>query len=84
MVRLNSNPRLRKESAYAFDVAWVIALTLNATMADGLTYERLHNRAYDEVQLIKKWIKNTNFEGITVSEKARKMTYSTIDFPEYV
>lgn len=72
MVGLNSNPRLRKDSAYAFDVAWVIALTLNATMADGLTYERLHKRAYDEVQLIRKWIKNTNFQGITVSKKSEK------------
>lgn len=72
MVRLNSNPRLRKHSAYAFDVAWVIALTLNATMADGLTYERLKKRTYEGVNLIKKWISNTNFEGITVSKKNEK------------
>jgi len=65
MVRLNNDTRLRKDSAYAFDVAWVIALTLNATMADGLTYERLNKRTYEEVLLIKKWIRNTNFEGIT-------------------
>lgn len=69
MVRLNSDPRLRKNSAYAFDVAWVIALTLNASMADGLTYEKLNKREYEEVNLIKKWIKNTSFEGITVSKK---------------
>lgn len=69
MVRLNSDPRLRKNSAYAFDVAWVIALTLNASMADGLTYEKLNKRAYEEANLIKKWIKNTSFEGITVSKK---------------
>ena len=72
MVRLNSNPRFRKNSAYAFDVAWVIALTLSASMADGLTYERLNKRTYEEVRLIKKWIKNTNFEGITVSKRKKK------------
>ena len=72
MVRLNSDKRLRKDSAYAFDVTWVIALTLNASMADGLTYERLNKRAYEEVRMIKKWIRNTNFEGITVSKKNEK------------
>jgi len=72
LVRLNSNPKLRNDSAYAFDVAWVIALTLNATMADGLTYERLKKRKFDDVHLIKKWIRNTNFEGITVSKKKEK------------
>ena len=72
MVRLNRDPRLRKISAYAFDTAWVIALTLNASMADGLTYERLNKRTYKEVRLIKKWTSNTNFEGITVSKKKKK------------
>ena len=72
MVRLNSDQRLKKASAYAFDVAWVIALTLNASMADGLTYERLNKRTREEVRLIKKWIKNTNFEGITVSNRKKK------------
>ena len=81
MVRLNSDQRLKKDSAYAFDVAWVIALTLNATMADGLTYEKLNNRTWDEVNLIKEWIKNTSFEGITV-RKTRKWRYSKIVFRE--
>lgn len=72
MVRLNNDTRLRKDSAYAFDVAWVIALTLNAAMADGMTYEKLNKRTYEEVSLIKKWIKNTNFQGITVSKKNEK------------
>lgn len=72
MVRLNNDTRLRKDSAYAFDVAWVIALTLNAAMADGMTYEKLNKRTYEEVHLIKKWIKNTNFQGITVSKKNEK------------
>ena len=72
MVRLNSSPKLRKVSAYAFDVAWVIALALNATMADGLTYEKLNQRTYGVVLLIKKWINNTNFEGITVSKKTKE------------
>ena len=72
MVRLNNDTRLRKDSAYAFDVAWVIALTLNAAMADGMTYEKLNKRTYEEVRLIKKWIKNTNFQGITVSKKNEK------------
>ena len=81
MVRLNRDKRLRKNSAYAFDVAWVIALTLNAAMADGLTYEKLNKRTWEEVNLIKKWIKNTNFEGITV-RKTRKWRYSKTDFRE--
>ena len=72
MVRLNSDQRLKKASAYAFDVAWVIALTLNASMADGLTYERLNKRTWEEVHLIKKWIGNTNFEGITVSNRKKR------------
>ena len=72
MVRLNSDPRLKKDSAYAFDVVWVIALTLNASMADGLTYERLNNRTWKEVRLIKKWIGKTNFRGITVSNRKKK------------
>ena len=71
MIRLNSDPRLRKDSAYAFDVAWVIALTLNASMADGLTYERLNKRTWKEVRLIKKWIGKTNFQGITVSNRKK-------------
>ena len=54
MVRLIRNPMRRKYSAYAFDVAWVIALTLNASMANGLTYERLNKRTYEEVDLITK------------------------------
>ena len=54
MVRLNRDPRIRKDSAYAFDAAWVIALTLNSSMADGLTYERLNKRTYEEVDLITK------------------------------
>ena len=80
MVRLNSNKRLRKDSAYAFDVAWVIALTLNATMADGMTYKKLNKRTWEEVNLIKKWMKNTNFEGITVRKK-RKMEIFKDRFP---
>jgi len=72
MVRLSSNSRLRKTSAYAFDAAWVIALALNGSMADGLTHERLKNRTWDDVWLIKKWIRNTNFEGITVGMQLRE------------
>ena len=80
MVRLNRDKRLRKNSAYAFDVAWVIALTLNATMADGLTYEKLNKRTWEGVNLIKKRIKNTNFEGISV-RKTRKMGIFKDRFP---
>ena len=58
MVRLNSHPILRKDSAYPFDAAWVIALTLNASMADGLTYERLKKPKFDDIHLIKKWMRN--------------------------
>ena len=72
MVQLNSDQRLKKDSAYAFDVAWVIALTLNASIADGLTYERLNKRTWKEVRLIKKWIGKTNFQGITVSNRKKK------------
>ena len=77
MVRLNSDPaRIRKNSAYAFDVAWVIALALNASMADGLTYEKLNKRTYEEVRLIKKGIRNTTFEGITVSKGKKEIKQS--------
>ena len=72
MVQLNSDQRLKKDSAYAFDVAWVIALTLNASIVDGLTYERLNKRTWKEVRLIKKWIGKTNFQGITVSNRKKK------------
>ena len=72
MIRVNNNPELRKDSAYAFDVAWVIALTLNAAFTDGMTYESLQKRTYKEVRLIKKWIERTNFQGITVSRDQKK------------
>lgn len=84
MVRLIRDPRLRKDSAYAFDVAWVIALTLNASMADGLTYERLNKRTYEEVRLIKKWMRNTNFEGITVSKRKKDKTKFHLFLGRYV
>ena len=67
MIRVNNNGKLRKNSAYAFDVAWVIALALNAAFTDGMTYESLQKRTYREVRLIKKWIERTNFQGLTVS-----------------
>jgi len=80
MVRLSSHSRLTKFTAYAFDAAWVIVLALNASMADGLTYERLKKRTRHEVRLIKKWIRNTNFEGITVGMRGRKnFTFSWVD-----
>ena len=72
MVRLNSYPRLGKNSAYAFDAAWVIALTVNASIADGLTYERLKKPKFDEIHLIKKWMRNINFEGITVGMQEKQ------------
>jgi len=81
MVRLNSDPRLREHSAYAFDAAWVIALALNASMADGLTYEGLKNRAWGGARLIKKWIRNTNFEGITVGMQQKKRVQKISPFP---
>ena len=80
MVRLNSDQRLKKDSAYAFDVAWVIALTLNASMADGLTYERLNKRTWKEVRLIKKWIGKTNFQGITVSNRKKNKQSCTFSW----
>ena len=68
MVRLNKNKKLRKSSAYAFDAAWMIALTLDAALANGMKYENLLQRTYKEVRLIRKFFENTNFQGITVSK----------------
>ena len=80
MVWLSSASRLRKVTAYAFDTAWVIALALNASMADGLTYERLKKPTWDDIWLIKKCIGNTNFEGITVGVRGRNnFTFSWVD-----
>lgn len=76
MTRLNKNRKLRKSSAYAFDVAWVIALTLDAALANGMKYENLLKRTYKEVRLIRKWIENTNFQGITVSKKKEKSSFT--------
>jgi len=67
MRRLNSHRKLRKDSAYAFDAAWIIALALNASFTNGMRYEKLLNRGFKEIFAIKNGIQNTNFEGITVS-----------------
>ena len=72
MVRLNNSTKLRKISAYAFDAAWAIALTLNASFADGMTYEKLQKPTYKEVRLLRKWIDKINFQGITVSNNKKK------------
>jgi len=67
MRRLNNHKKLRKDSAYAFDAAWIIALALNASFANGMRYEKLLNRGFKEVFAIKNGIQNANFDGITVS-----------------
>ena len=65
-MRLNKHKLLRKDSAYAFDVAWIIALTLNASLASGLEYENLHTPSYLYPYKMRKLIKATSFEGLTV------------------
>lgn len=69
MRQLNTHKGLRKDSAYAFDSAWVVALALNASFANGMQYDQLLNRKYSQVFAIRKGIENTNFQGITVSAR---------------
>lgn len=68
MLKLNKNKSLRKESAYAFDVAWIIALTLNASLANGLEYENLHTPDYKYPLGMKQLIRKISFQGLTVSK----------------
>ena len=68
MLKLNKNKSLRKESAYAFDVAWIIALTLNASLASGLGYENLHTPDYNYSRRMKQLIRKISFQGLTVSK----------------
>ncbi|XP_068723157.1 gamma-aminobutyric acid type B receptor subunit 2-like [Montipora capricornis] len=58
---------LRKDSAYAFDAAWVIALALNASFASGTTYDKLLHRDSAQVFQIKDGIEKANFQGLTGS-----------------
>ena len=67
MQQLNKNINLRKESAYAFDSAWVIAIALDSALAKGMKYEELLNRKFKQVVAIKSGIQNINFAGLTVS-----------------
>lgn len=68
MLKLNETKWLRKESAYAFDVAWIIALTLKASLGNGLEYENLHTPNYKYPLKMRKLIRNISFQGLTVSK----------------
>ncbi|XP_029189059.2 gamma-aminobutyric acid type B receptor subunit 2-like isoform X5 [Acropora millepora] len=57
------NPR--NDSAYVFDAAWVIALALNASLANNMTYEKLLDRSFREVFSIRDGIQQVDFQGLT-------------------
>lgn len=67
MQQLNERNSLTKNSAYAFDSAWVVAMALNFSLANGLTYEKLLNRGSREAVKIRNGIQKVNFPGVTVS-----------------
>ncbi|CAH3136026.1 unnamed protein product [Porites lobata] len=65
MRQLNKNNNLRKDSAYAFDSAWVVAMALDSAFAKGMKYEKLLNRKFKQVVAIRSGIQNVNFAGLT-------------------
>ena len=67
MRQLNKHNNLRKDSAYAFDSAWVVAMALDSAFAKGMKYEELLNRKFKQVAAIRSGIQNINFAGLTVS-----------------
>ena len=67
MRQLNKHNNLRKDSAYAFDSAWVVAMALDSAFAKGMKYEKLLNRKFKQVVAIRSGIQNINFAGLTVS-----------------
>ena len=67
MRQLNKNNNLRKDSAYAFDSAWVVAMALDSAFAKGMKYEKLLNRKFKPVVAIRNVVQNINFAGLTVS-----------------
>ncbi|CAH3135995.1 unnamed protein product [Porites lobata] len=74
MRQLNEHNNLRKDSAYAFDSAWVIAMALDSAFAKGMKYEKLLNRKFKHVAAIRSGIQNINFAGLTVSITYDNMT----------
>ena len=66
MRQLNKHNNLRN-SAYAFDSAWVVAMALDSAFAKGMKYENLLNRKLKQVVAIRSGIQNINFAGLTVS-----------------
>lgn len=67
MRQVNEHNNLRKDSAYAFDSAWVVAIALDSAFAKGMKYEKLLNRKFKQVAAIRSGIQNVNFAGLTVS-----------------
>ncbi|CAH3160478.1 unnamed protein product [Porites evermanni] len=65
MRQLNKHNNLRKDSAYAFDSAWVVAIALDSAFAKGMKYEKLLNRKSKQVAAIRSGIQNVNFAGLT-------------------
>lgn len=63
---LNKQKNPRYDSAYVFDAAWVIALALNASLANDMTYDKLLDRGFDEVFAIRNGIEQVDFQGLTV------------------
>ena len=67
MQQLNKHNNLRKDSAYAFDSAWVIAMALDSAFAKGMKYVELLNPKFRQAAAIRSSIENINFAGLTVS-----------------
>lgn len=78
---LNKQKDLRKDSAYAFDAAWVIALALNASFADNMRYDKLLNRDLGEVSIIRDGIQQVDFQGLTVrtASSSSSVIYLVVD-----
>ena len=68
MRKLNNHKGLSKDSAYAFDGTWIIAVALNAFLANETKYEILLNPTVADVIPIRGEIQKVNFQGITVSD----------------
>ena len=76
MRKLNNQTRLTKDSAYAFDGTWIIAVALNAFLDNETKYEILLNPTAADVLPIKGEVQKVNFQGLTVSDIIFLWSYS--------
>ena len=68
MRKLNNHKNLIKDSSYAFDATWIIAMALNAFLDNETKYEILLNPSRADVIPIRREIQKVNFSGLTVSD----------------